>query len=695
MTNSRHIFHDALYLWLSLWIIPLQALGGTGAQSDHPSAHTAATELQSFTVHGSPIDNAGVTATVLDSAARRENLTHSMADVLAQNSSVFVKSYGRGTLATLSVRGTAPSHTQVLWNGMPLNSPMLGMTDLSLIPSYFIDRATLYHGTGSVGYGGGGFGGALLLNTTPESTPGIGFNYIQGISSFGTYDEFVKFDVGGHRLQSSTRFSHTLSDNDFPYRNLDKVGDEGQLYPTEHNRNGNYRDWHLQQDFGYHSLNGRHHIGWSLWLTDSRRGIPMLTVNYRPNDRSKNRQDELSLRTVANWDYAIAPTRTLSVKAGFVHSDLLYRVWNDLGTDTLNESLRASSRVHSTFGQATYAASYTHWRYTLQATSTLHGVLSNSSKYGTSEEGYTKRRVENTLYGSLQYTSRQSTLHPLQLRVDLRAQSYGRHLSPLIPALYADYLLSAKGNLRLKASLSRNYRYPTLNDLYFRPGGNDSLRPERGFTYEGSLSYRSQNKHRTLAGEIGAYDSRISEWILWLPAGNNNGYWTPMNVRRVHSYGVEARTECSWTVARHTVLEAVGYGAWTRSINLDDPSGWSDGSRGKQLVYVPEFSASATARLHWRGFALSYKFNYYSTRYTTSSNEHTYRTDYVRPYYMHDLYLEKSFALRWGGLSIKTCVYNLTGANYVSVLSRPMPRRNYSLFIGITPLWHHHKVSDQ
>lgn len=30
-----------------------------------------------------------------------------------------------------------------------------------------------------------------------------------------------------------------------------------------------------------------------------------------------------------------------------------------------------------------------------------------------------------------------------------------------------------------KASIARNYRYPTLNDLYFKPGGNPDLRPRK------------------------------------------------------------------------------------------------------------------------------------------------------------------------------------------------------------------------
>jgi outer membrane cobalamin receptor len=80
----------------------------------------------------------GIQKTVIDTLALRESISGSLASVLTQNSTLFIKSYGRATLSTASFRGTAPSHTQVTWNGMKLNSPMLGMVDFSQIPSYLL-----------------------------------------------------------------------------------------------------------------------------------------------------------------------------------------------------------------------------------------------------------------------------------------------------------------------------------------------------------------------------------------------------------------------------------------------------------------------------------------------------------------------------------------------------------------------------
>ena len=142
-------------------------------------------ELREVTVIGRrPMREIGVQKTRFDSLALKENVALSMADVLTYNSGIFVKSYGRATLSTVAFRGTSPSHTQVTWNGLNINSPMLGMTDFSTIPSYFVDNASLLHGSSSVGETGGGLGGLVRLGTAADAPDGFHGQYVQGIGSF-------------------------------------------------------------------------------------------------------------------------------------------------------------------------------------------------------------------------------------------------------------------------------------------------------------------------------------------------------------------------------------------------------------------------------------------------------------------------------------------------------------------------------
>ena len=211
--------------------------GVLGAQRLSKGLH-----IPEVTIYGKrPMKDIGVQKTKMDSLILKENIALSMADVLTFNSSIFVKSYGRATLSTVAFRGTSPSHTQVTWNGMRINNPMLGMTDFSMIPSYFIDDASLLHGTSSVNETGGGLGGSVKLSTQPAEADGFGLQYIQGIGSFKTFDEFLRLTYGNNHWQSSTRIVYSSSPNDYTYRNHDKkeiVYDEkmniiGQYYPKE------------------------------------------------------------------------------------------------------------------------------------------------------------------------------------------------------------------------------------------------------------------------------------------------------------------------------------------------------------------------------------------------------------------------------------------------------------------------------
>ena len=85
-------------------------------------------------------------------------------------------------------------------------------------------------------------------------------------------------------------------------------------------------------------------------------------------------------------------------------------------------------------------------------------------------------------------------------------------MGPGIPAFFIDGVVSKKGNIVAKASISRNYRFPTLNDLYFLPGGNPDLKSEHGFTYDVGVSFSVGKENvYALSGGINWFDSHIND----------------------------------------------------------------------------------------------------------------------------------------------------------------------------------------
>ena len=70
----------------------------------------------------------------VDSAALAQYRGGTAADVLGARLVLYIKNYGPGQLATLSLRGTSAQHTAVLWNGLNIALPTLGQNDLALLP---------------------------------------------------------------------------------------------------------------------------------------------------------------------------------------------------------------------------------------------------------------------------------------------------------------------------------------------------------------------------------------------------------------------------------------------------------------------------------------------------------------------------------------------------------------------------------
>ena len=680
-----------LSILFALTLLPSAAL----AQDEMPKdwLHSGV-NIREVAVYGNrPMKEIGIQQTKLDSIVLKENIALSMADILTFNTSIFVKSYGRATLSTVSFRGTSPSHTQVTWNGMRINNPMLGMTDFSMIPSYFIDDASLLHGTSSVNETGGGLGGAIKMSTTPAQNKGFGLQYIQGIGSFKTFDEFLRLTYGDDHWQVSTRAVLSTSANDYKYRNHDKkenIYDEDmnivdQYYPVERNRSSSFRDLHILQEVYYNTGRGDK-LGLNAWFLSSNRELPMLTTDYGDEASFDNRQREETFRGILSWEH-LRSNWKMAVRAGYIHTWMAYDYKRDVGNGTMAHMTRSRSKVNTIYAQAEgeyYIGK--RWLITANIAAHQHFVESRDKNIvlqqgGNGIVGYRKARIELSGSASVKW----KPVDGVGISAVLREEMYGDEFSPIIPALFVDGVISKRGNVVAKASVSRNYRFPTLNDLYFLPGGNPNLRKESGWTYDAGLSFAVGGSGiYSLSGSATWFDSYIHDWILWLPT--TKGFFSPKNIKDVHAYGVEVQANLDVALSKEWLLKLNGTYSWTPSINEGEPISAADQSVGKQLPYVPKHSSSITGRLSWRSWSLLYKWCYYSERFTMSSNDISL-TGKLPEYFMNNITLEKGFSIRWADLTLKGTINNLFNEEYLSVLSHPMPGINFEIFIGITPKW--------
>lgn len=657
-----------------------------------PHAFAEQRELREVVVSARrPLKETGIMKTSFDSTALKENIALSIADVLSYNSSVFVKSYGRATLSTVAFRGTSASHTQVTWNGMPIVNPMLGMTDFSTIPSYFIDRASMLHGSSSLSESSGGLGGLVRLATAPVDPDGLKMQYVQGAGSFSTFDEFLRISYGTEHWRASTRVVYSSSANDYSYINHDKklnIYDEdkniiGQYHPREKNRSGAFKDFNALQEVYYRDADNS--AGLSAWYTHSDRELPMLTTDYGDEASFDNRQREQSLRAAASWEHFAEKWKS-TIRGGYIYSQTAYDYSRDAGGGNMTAMTRARSYVNSLYGHA--EGEYTPVRnlnLSISLSARQHFVRSHDKSLSTPAApesrtiGFNARRAEISAAASAKWRP----IEQAGVSVLVRQEVDGGKWTPVMPAVFADAMLWPAINLTARASIARNYRFPSLNDLYFMPGGNPDLRPEHGFSYDAGLEFKTgRQDYYTIGASAGWFDSYIDDWIMWLPTPK--GFFSPRNVMSVHAYGIETRADLGIRPAKGWLIDAGASFSWTPSINAGEPVSAADKSPGKQLPYVPKRSASATLRVSHCGWSFLYKWCHYSQRYTMSSNDATL-TGHLPPYYMSNIELEKNIDLRFAGLSLKLAVNNLFNEDYLSVLSRPMPGINFEFFVGITP----------
>ena len=114
------------------------------------------------------LDNQGFKRSKIDSTILMPQLNANLSTILSQHSTIFIKSYGTGSLATSSFRGTTAQHTQVEWNGINLNSPMLGQVDFSQIQVSQFDGLEILYGAAGIARTSGAFGGVIDLVTSPD-----------------------------------------------------------------------------------------------------------------------------------------------------------------------------------------------------------------------------------------------------------------------------------------------------------------------------------------------------------------------------------------------------------------------------------------------------------------------------------------------------------------------------------------------
>ena len=591
-------------------------------------------------------DPPGYKETTIDSAVQVKYSNNSLADMLSENTEIFIKSYGMGATATPAFRGTGAGHTIIDWNGLNINSPMLGQADLSLIPVGLIDEIHIYSGGASMSLNNGGIGGTINLETKPVWTKETLVSIDYGAGSFGQYSGIVKVKTGNHNFQTVTKGYFQNAENNFRYLNTESGPD-----PVWQTRiNSQVRQKGFLQELYLRSSNSI--ASARIWYQSEDRNLPS-SLLIPPNSGEK--QFDESLRTMLNW-VLYKGSGNFSFTGAWMSDRLNY----------VNRLASIDSRNHSE--NLTLKAGFEN---TFDDYSKLKIVFDEQSN-AVKSNNYNKYTARNTasISASIEKKSdRFATTILIREILDKKA-----FLMPDFSAGMQLRLIDEK-EYYLKANISRNSKIPSMNDMYWVPGGNADLKNEYAFIYE--MTYEMVQKISDpliLKYDLTIFRYNIKDMIQWHQG--EFSYWTPDNIANVKSTGGESSISLDYKRNHLNANLRASY-SLTRSVS-DGSMIENDNTTGKQLMYVPENQVKVLFRIGLNKIYSSWAADFTGKRYIYADN-----SKYLPCYFVNNITAGIKFKVKGSLIDMNFNIDNLFDINYQSIAYYPLPGRSFFLKILI------------
>lgn len=589
---------------------------------------------------------AGYKKTTVDSSVLADYNNSNLSEMLSGKAMIFIKSYGMGGVASPSFRGTGASQTLVDWNGININSPMLGQSDFSLIPVGLIDDIQVYYGGASLLLNNGGIGGTINLETRPTWEKETRVTLNAGLGSYGEHSGLVKVIIGNTQFQSVTKGYINSSENNFRY-----LDNESSIPPVWKIRTNNQVIQHgfIQELYFKNSDNV---ASARVWYQSSGRHIPPPMLSSDFNEK----QFDESLRIMFN-DNLSRGKSNYSFTGAWLMDKLNYT--SHQGQDTTDSRSLSETLVMK-------AERESHpWKYTnlkISVNNELCTVKSNN---------YNKNVNRNisTLTASLE----RECVDRFGLMI-LLSEIVIKH-TILIPDFSTgfQYRIMDDKEYFLKASISRNSGIPTMNDLFYPRSGNPDLKNEYAFTSELTLEMnRKISSSFNIKFDLSIFHNSIKDMIIWNPVTPD--FWTPSNINRVNSTGLESTLSVVYSINKFSARLNAGY-TLTRAVTTVSQSP-DDNSEGKQLRYVPVNQANSSVRLSYGNFYSMLGTSLTGLRYTAKDD-----SEYLPDYIINNVITGIKLPLHNTAIDLSLNINNLFDINYQSIAHYPMAGRSYIIKI--------------
>lgn len=587
--------------------------------------------------------SAGLKVQKIDSAALSIRQGSSIATLLSEQSPVFLRSYGPGGVSTLSVRGTNSSQSAIFWNGLNLSQPNMGMTDLSRISSFEFSDVSLQSGGASSLLGSGVIGGSLNLSNTLQFSSPVQSSVLLAGSTIGRTTAGVKLSTGNTRLAYSGSAVGEWSPNNFKYTDY-----SGNRVHLDHALVKSASTIHQAE----YILNKKQRLAAGIWFqTTDRQIAPTMTMTS-----SDQQQWDQAIRSSLQWTYT-----------GILQSFLVRSAFVDEKEHYQSENAHIDDFYHLNTLQTEFEYKrYLNEQITLGTGTTGRFIRADVPYY----EGI-EYHPEGSVWLALSYIHLKSGIKSV---VNLRQDFSSGYKIPFCPSFNLEVPVSK--HISSSFGVSRNFRVPTMNDRYWIPGGNPDLLPENSWNIQAGGSYmyqRAENIQSKIA--IDFYSLLIDNLIQWVPG--EDGIWTPQNVQKVWSRGMEISSKTDFQMYGFNGYFRFGYN-YTPSTNRESSTNGSD-VQNKQLIYIPLHKVVETFYAGKGKYYTMFSYSLTGKRYVQSDNQKS-----LPAYSLLDFYAGVTLKTAKSGFRLQAEIRNLMNKTYQSVQYYPEPGISFSINLLIS-----------
>lgn len=554
-----------------------------------------------------------------------------LTDLLNFNSTLYFKEYGRGMLSTVSFRGTTSSQTAVIWNGININSQMNGSTDFNTISGSDYNSVSVKAGGGSVIYGSGAVGGTVHLNNDMTFYDRFENNLKLDYGSFNTIRINYKTNISNEKWSAQIGFSKNSSTNDYKY--LNRYTWKGE---QRWNQNGQYDLITLNANLGY-KFDAKNSLKFYSQTSNTDRNTSLITETD-----TKSKYVNGFNRNLLDYGGNFGKFTT-NFKTAYIFENYQYYADN--------------TRKDYSYGKTESLITKLDLGYTLFKSTQLNGIIdySRTKGFGSGFGNHIREISSAALLIKQDFSS------DWKNEFGIRKEFTNNYKSPVLFSIGSLYQFSQLYNLKL--NISRNFRIPTFNDLYWEEGGNPDLKPESSYQAEigNVFTFKTISLTQTF------YYMKIKDLLQWVPG--KNGIWSPKNQDKVNSYGAETLLSWKKHFGKNYLVANMTY-AYTIS---------EDEETKNQLFFVPYNKVTGAVSYSRNKISAYYQFLYNGFVYTRADNN---PDEIINAYMISNLGIDYDFKFL-DSFKLGFQILNVFNEEYESLEDKPMPGRNFNMYLTL------------